>query len=192
MKKLHHHAVPSVTRLSHSHQTHSKDLSKLPCVLQTHSTWVIFTPAFSVMSMLQSELKRCHTRTFNLCKIFECTHLKTGHKQTTNIHMHICNAVLLVWGWLRLVPIRAWSLFINCALAVACKSYWKNTALLSHVHRQQASRWVGEWGSMWLGATATTQEGLQSQQPCQELTAILSQSPRGHIICSILSWHKEI
>ena len=44
MKKLHHHAVPSVTWLSRSHQTHRKNLSgyKLLHVLQTHSTRVIF------------------------------------------------------------------------------------------------------------------------------------------------------
>ena len=44
-----------------------------------------------------------HTRTFKLCEIFKCAHVKFtvyGHKQTnkqTDIHIRLCNAVLLVW-----------------------------------------------------------------------------------------------
>ena len=45
----------------------------------------------------------------DLREIFECAHLISGRsKQTSkqaNIHTDVCNAITLVWGSLRLVPI---------------------------------------------------------------------------------------
>ena len=53
-------------------------------------------------------LENCTSSTFNLHETFKSTELKftvSGHKETSkqaNIYMHVCTAILLVWGLLRL------------------------------------------------------------------------------------------
>ena len=73
-------------------------------------------------SVISTPGNRCCTLAFRLhtpssifvILNFKCAHLKFlvyGRKQTdrqTYIHTHVCNAVTLVWGSLRLTPISLW------------------------------------------------------------------------------------
>ena len=48
----------------------------------------------------------CRMHGIDLCKL-KCAHLRftVYSRKQANIHMHVCNAVLLVWSLLRLAPI---------------------------------------------------------------------------------------
>ena len=81
-------------------QTHSIDFSesKLPCVLPTHSTWIV-SALVSFTLMLQSGRRLSSSSTLigvdlqSLpCKMFECAHLKfteSGQSKQNNQHTHM-------------------------------------------------------------------------------------------------------
>ena len=69
-------------------------IRKLLCMLQTHSTWVVFAPA-----TLQSSWNIW----MHSFKVYGKWSVQASKQ--ANIHTHVCNEVTLVWGSLRLAPI---------------------------------------------------------------------------------------
>ena len=112
---------PSCILLSHAAIRLITDLSggKLLYMLQTHSTWVVFAPSLFHTEMLQSgravalhshltELKyaRTYVVSTHVQKYFWMCLIYGKWLVQTNVHTRMLNVVSLVWGLLRLAPIK--------------------------------------------------------------------------------------
>ena len=99
----------------------------MPCVLQLQLQITMLHSSNSPSGFTHRN-SECMSSIFVILK-FKCAHLKFtvyGHKQASklaSIYTHVCNAVTLLWGSLRLTPIRKSNYKVKCMTSLASPSF---------------------------------------------------------------------